>query len=118
MINFILNKKQLVFSYNGIINNITCFNILFIEKVSNQNYCIIYTIDEEYIIKETINNFEKKLENPPFLKTHRSCIINIYNIISYDYSKNIIRFKSDKKCYLIAREKKKILKEKLINIKK
>ena len=64
--------------------------------------------------ESTINNLEKKLDSTYFMKTHRSCIVNIYNINNYNYSTNTVNFINDRKIDLIAREKKKILKQKLI----
>ena len=47
-----------------------------------------------------------------FFKTHRSCIVNLDNIVSFDISNNIIRFK-DKEINLVSRSNKRILKDKL-----
>ena len=112
----ILNKnKTLNCIINGEINKIPYSNILYIEKSNNQNYCTIHTIDESYIIKDTINNLEKKLNSVYFMKTHRSCIVNLYNINNYNFTTNTIYFNGNKNIDLIAREKKKIFKAKLIN---
>ena len=113
----IFNKeKTLNFIINGEISKIPYGDILYIEKSNNQNYCTIHTVEEEYIIKETINNLEEQLDSAYFLKTHRSCIVNLYNIKCYNCSSNIIFFNkgSNKKTDLVAREKRKIFKEKLI----
>lgn len=111
----ILTKnKTLNFRFNGETYRIPYQNILFIEKGNNLNYCTIYTKhDNQYIIKETINNLEEKLDSAYFMKTHRSCIVNLYNILYYNYADNIIKFKN-KQIDLIAREKRQILKSKLI----
>jgi hypothetical protein len=114
----VTKDKSLVFSYNGEINKVLYNSILYIEKGNNQNYCTIHAIGKEYIIKTTINKLENQLDGTYFLKVHRSCIINIYNIKNYNYSKNVITLKNNKKCYLIARDKRKILKEKLTKTKK
>lgn len=111
----ILTKnKTLNFRFNGETYRIPYQNILFIEKGNNLNYCTIYTKhDNEYIIKDTINNLEEKLDSAYFMKTHRSCIVNLYNILYYNYADNIIKFKN-KEIDLIARERRQILKSKLI----
>ena len=115
--NILNRKKTLNCSINGEINKIPYTNILYIEKGNNQNYCTIHTIDEKCIIKDTINNLEKKLDSAYFMKTHRSCIVNLYNIKYYKPSTNTIYFDKNGNQYidLIAREKRKIFKEKLIN---
>lgn len=107
-------KKTLNFHFNGETYRIPYQNILYIEKGNNLNYCTIYTIhNNEYVIKDTINNLEEKLDSAYFMKTHRSCIVNLYNIIHYNYADNIISFEN-KQIDLVAREKRQILKSKLI----
>ena len=112
--NILIKNKTLNFSFNSEINKIKYSNILYIEKMNNQNCCIIHTIDNNYIIKDTITNLEKKLDSTFFMKTHRSCIINLYNIEQYNYYENIISFINGDQIDLISRDKKQILKERLI----
>ena len=108
--------KTLSFIMNGEINKIAYNDILFIEKSNNQNYCTIHTLEGKYIIKDTINHLEEQLDSAYFMKTHRSCIVNLYNIKYYSCSSNLIIFNSDSniKTDLVAREKRKILKSRLI----
>ena len=108
------NYKTFKFTLNGVIYIIPYRDILYIEKGNNQNYSTIYTKNKNYIVKDTINSLEKQLDKSCFIKTHRSCIVNLNNITSYDCSNNIIYF-NKQKIYLIARDKRKYLKEKLNN---
>ena len=113
----IFNKNRtLNFIINGEVNKIPYSDILLIEKSNNQNYCTIHTMEGEYIIKDTINHLEEQLDSAYFIKTHRSCIVNLYNIKHYSCSSNIVTFNDDcnKQTDLVAREKKKILKSRLI----
>lgn len=111
----ILSKgKTISFYSNHEIHKIQYQSILYIEKSNNQNYSIVHTKTNEYTIKDTINNLEKKLDEAYFLKTHRSCIVNLHNINHYNYSDNVIYFNNNKSIDLISRDKKKILKLKLI----
>lgn len=107
--------KTLNYNLNNEINKIPYKDILYIEKNNNQNYCTIYTENNEYIVKETINNLEKQLDKAIFMKTHRSCIVNLHNINHYNCSQNIITFSNKKEIDLISRDKRKILKSRLIN---
>ena len=84
-----------------------------LKKATIKTYSTIFTKNKSYIIKETINSLETKLDKSCFMKTHRSCIVNLNNITSYNYSDNIIYF-DNLKIYLIARDKRKNLKEKLL----
>lgn len=106
-------NRTFKFLLNGEIHIIPYRDILYIEKGNNQNYCTIFTKNKSYIVKETINSLETKLDKSCFMKTHRSCIVNLNNITSYNYSDNIIYF-DNLKIYLIARDKRKNLKEKLL----
>lgn len=113
----ICNKdKTLNFVINSEINKIPYDDILLIEKSNNQNYCTIHTLEGEYIIKDTINHLEEQLDSTYFMKTHRSCIVNLYNIKYYNCSNNLIVFNdnNNKKIDLVARDKRKILKSRLI----
>ena len=49
------------------------------------------------------------------MKTHRSCIVNLLNVEKYDYVSNIIRFNNKASIDYVSREKKKELKERLLN---
>ena len=112
--NIISKDKTLDFSLNGEVHKIPYRDILYIEKGNNQNHSIIYTNENEYIIKDTINNLEEKLDDAFFMKTHRSCIVNLSNVDWYDCCHNIIHF-NNKTIDLISREKRQILKSKLLD---
>lgn len=106
-------QKSFNFTFNGELHKIPYNEILYIEKRNNQNYCNIYTKNEIYSIKNTIKEIEEQLDPACFIKTHRSCIINLCNVTNYNYSNNTISFK-DKSIDLISREKRSLLKEKLL----
>lgn len=113
----ILTKgKTLNYLLNGEINKISYNSILYIEKSNNQNYCTIHTRDNIFIIKDTINHLEEQLDPAYFMKTHRSCIVNLYNINHYNCTNNTIYFdkKGKNKIDLVSRERRSILKSKLI----
>ena len=109
-------EKTLNFILNGEIYKIPYQNILYIEKSNNQNYCTIHTPTNSYIINDTISNLEEQLDSVYFIKTHRSCIVNLYSIKQYNRIDNSISFyKSSKTIDLITRDKRKILKERIID---
>ena len=111
--NILTSNKPFKYLLNGEINISPYRDILFIEKGNNQNYCTIFTKNKKYIVKDTINNLEIKLDNIIFMKTHRSCIVNLNNITSYNYSENIIFF-NQIATDLISRERRKYLKQHLL----
>lgn len=108
------NSKKLSFVSESEIYKIPYKDILYIEKVNNQNYCTIYTKTDSYNINTTISNLENELDDICFMKTHRSCIVNLNNIKTYNYHENIIYFKNIK-IDLISRNKRQVLKERILN---
>ena len=108
-----LTNKSLTIKYDGEIYKILYHDILFIEKEINKAECRIVTKDNEMKTTTSITNLMRTLQDDPrFFKTHRGCIINLDNVTGVELVENLIKFK-DKETYLLARDKKKELKEKL-----
>lgn len=102
------------FRSGGELFHLPYHDILYFEKDLNDNYTSIITYQNTYKIKKSILQIERILENDlRFLKTHQSCIVNLYNIKSVNLSKKIINFGEKQTC-LLSREHKKELKERLI----
>lgn len=55
--------------------------ILYIESLSD--YIKIHTKEEVFVTRETISNFQSKLPEVEFLRTHRSFIVNVNHVTSY-----------------------------------
>ena len=110
--------KTISVKQKGEIFQVLYDSILYIEKNVNENYVTIETKEDSITIKGCINHITKFLmEDPRFMKVHRSCIINLLNVKSYDITNNKIKFEN-KETDLIARDKKKELKEKLCEYQK
>ena len=108
-------KMVLTFKYNSEIFNIFYKDIYYIEKNINDNYSTIVTKNREYVIRSSINALMKKIDcKAVFLKTHRSCIVNLSNVLEYDIDKNVIKF-DNSEINLIARNKKKEIRDLLLN---
>lgn len=106
-------QKSITFTLNGELYKIPYNQILYIEKSLNNNNCKIVTNDGEYFTRDTIQHLEEILSNDQrFMKTHRSCIVNLSNVSSIDLANNIIFF-PNKQIDLIAINKKRELKERL-----
>ena len=115
--NILNSNKSISIKQNGEIYKIGYNEILYIEKDLNDNYVTIYTNTEHLSMKGSISSFELALKGDPrFMKIHRSCIINLNNVKSYDVTNNIVKFENSS-IDLIARNKKKELKEKLLQFK-
>ena len=108
-------ENVLSFKNNGNIFNVFYSDICYIEKNLHSNSSTIYTKNNKYVIRSSINNLLKLLNyDSRFFKTHRSCIINLDNVCLYDMDKNVIKFKN-KEINLVSRDKKRKLKDLLMN---
>lgn len=112
----ILNKnKSLCFKYCNELYNVLYNDIYYIEKNLCNNDSTIVTKDARYVINLSINKIMNILHNDDrFYKCHRSCIVNIDNIVSYDISNNVIKFYNDN-IDLVSRDRKKELENKIID---
>ena len=113
--NIICGQKSLNFQYNGEIFQVPYNEILYIEKNLNDNYSTIVAVDRKIQIKQTISNLDDFLKSDPrFMKTHRSCIVNLSNVRSIDLKNSIIKFKNTQ-TDLLSRSKKQEIKDRMIH---
>lgn len=114
--NILTVNDSIQIKQKGEIYQIQYESILYIEKNLNDNYITIVTKNDKITFKCSINHAADYLhKDPRFMKTHRSCIVNLINIEKYDYVSNIIKFNNKISIDYISREKKKELKERLLN---
>lgn len=107
------SNKMLRFTTNGELYSIPYPDILYIEKNLNDNTSNIVTKNKVYNIRKSIVELEKKLSDDiGFIKTHRSCIINLNNVKHVDFENNLIMF-NNREINLLSRSHKKYLKERL-----
>lgn len=106
-----LTNKAISYTNKGELYYIPHQDILYIEKSLNDNTSNIVTKNNAYAIRKTIKELENELiQYISFIKTHRSCIINISNVKHIDFDNNIISF-INKEIDLLSRSHKKDLKE-------
>lgn len=98
--------KVLRYTYKNTAYSIELRHILLIEREPDSKKCTIKTLHGEFYIQDTIKNILKQLDNR-FVKSCRSTIINIEQILSYDYKYNKLKFKNDLETSSISRDKKK-----------
>ena len=108
MSNYDKREKSLSYEYNHICHKIDFRHIISIEKEQDSKRCIIHTTYGNKTIAGSLNSVLKLLDKR-FMKIHRSVIVNIDQIESYDASKNKLIFKDGTHTHLIARDKKKEL---------
>ena len=111
-----INRRRiLTFEFNHNSYRVPFDDILYIEKVQDNQKCIINTENNnQYEINTTITDLAAKL-GPSFLQSHKSGIINIEKIKKINYADNTITFLNNKCVYLLSNRKKKELREYVAN---
>lgn len=107
----ICKADVLVYTFNHMTYRVPVRNIAYIEKanVGKKNY-IITLNGEEYEIAGTIKSLQAKLGNR-FFRSHNSCLVNLDNIKTINYSEKTITFINDEEIELLSVRSKKGLKE-------
>lgn len=109
-IKILANKKELILESGNILYKIKFDDIIYIIKDTIERKSIIYTISGEYKVNQNISNITKSLDSR-FFQSHRSCIVNKEYIKEIDFKEGKITFENNQFVYLLARGKKKELKE-------
>lgn len=104
------NDKNFIYYNNkGTSYRIDISSIIYIVKEPLDRKCKVVTKNEIYYIHCTLSDILEKLDDNFYL-THRSCVVNINYIEHVDWSNGIIIFNNGYKIDLLARERKKGLK--------
>lgn len=111
-----INKRRvLAYEFNHNSYRIPFDDIVYIEKVQDNQKCIINTEDgDDFEINATITSLKKRL-GPNFFQSHKSCIINIDKVKKINYIDNTITFRNNECVYLLSNRKKKELREYVAN---
>jgi len=106
-----INQKK-VFSYDsaGISHRIYLDDILYVSRDSVDRKCVIKTTYNEVSVNKSLTEMIEELDDR-FFCSHRSCLVNTEKIISVNWKDGIITFDTGESTYLLARDKKKGLKE-------
>ena len=108
-------RRVLAFEFNYNSYRIPFDDILYIEKVQDNQKCIINTENgSQFEIISTISDLIEKL-GPNFFQSHKSCIINIDKIKKINYADNTITFINNECVYLLSNRKKKQLRDYVAN---
>ncbi len=104
------SKKVIQFQSSGITHRLYLDDILYITKDTVDRKCIIKTTYNEFAVNKTMNEMIEEL-GPTFYLSHRSCLINTEKIKTVNWKDSIIYFDTGESIDLLARDKKKGLKE-------
>ena len=97
--------KCLRYTYKNVAYNIEFRSIIKIEKEMDSKRCLITAEEGEYPIQGTLNEILKKLDKR-FFKCNRAVAINIEQVQSYNFTKNVIKFKNGEEFKETSRSKK------------
>lgn len=103
-------KRVLKFEYNSVSYIVHYNDILYIERDTVDRKCIIRTAYTSIPVNKTLNSLQNELGNKFYL-CHRSCLVNTANVERIDWKNSIIYFANGQTIDLIARDRKKGLKE-------
>lgn len=109
IINQTESKQMIRYNNKGTSYRIDIANILYVMKEPMDRKCKIVTVHGEYYINCNLGEIIQKLDEDFYL-THRSCVVNTKYIVHVDWTKGIIIFNNGQKIDLLARERKKGLK--------
>lgn len=104
--NYDNRQKCLSFEFNHVAKKLEFRHIIMIEKEKDSKRCLIKTTYGDCVIGKTLNNTFKMLDDR-FIKTSRSVIINVDQVMEFSISDNIITFKNGMETYDISRDHKK-----------
>lgn len=108
-------RRVLAFEFNYNSYRVPFDDILYIEKLQDNQKCVINTENgEQFEIISTISELAKKL-GPGFFQSHKSYIINVEKIKKINYADNTITFINNECVYLLSNRKKKQLREYVAN---
>lgn len=107
--------STLTFSFFDEIYRVPYDDIYYIEKNLNDDTITVNTKDDTYTDYTSIKRLHEKLKDDPrFFKCHRSCIVNLYKVASYNCKDNIITFDNGTTLSMISRDFKPLLAKRLI----
>ena len=112
--NFTLDKVLKINTISNY-NIIKIQDILFVEIKNRKTR--IHTINSIIKTSKNLLYIENKLKHECdfFVRTHRACIVNLNNVISFDFKEKKITFFNNKKCHLLSKSYKNNIKNKINN---
>ena len=110
----ITRHKSFVFKTDGELYRIPYGDICYFETDTDLGYVNLQTKTKKIKVKKSISSILKELGDNRFMKTHKSCIVNLHNIDKIELSELVIYFVNNKSTNLLSRNYKKELQERLI----
>ncbi len=103
---YILSDRIFV-RYKNRMVKVVIEDILYV--VADGNYCLVTTMDKEYILTVTLKTLEESLPSDHFVRTHRSYVVNLNRINSLDDNQEYLTFSEGKSVPVSRRFKQDVL---------
>lgn len=108
MKNYDNKYKSLKYTYKNVAYNIEFRTIIKIEKEIDSKRCAIYAEDGKHYIQGSLNDVLEKLDKR-FFKCNRGVALNIEQVQSYNFTKNVALLKNGEEFQDISRSKRREL---------
>lgn len=105
-LDLVYSKKSISFLEHGIRYNIVINNILYITRDTIERKTIIKTDSNEYKIYMSLEKINSLSQNH-FIKTHKSCLVNMSRVDKIDGNRNLITFDNGEVIDLLSNKYKK-----------
>ncbi len=103
----LFNKNRLFFKENNSYHNVNADDVMYIEALGD--YVTVVTKSRKFTLLTTMKQIEQKLPEDKFVRVHRSFIINIDKIDTFDGSMLVV----DKKLISIGKSYKNVITSRL-----
>lgn len=105
------SKRQLMIKVEGEEMLINVSDIVYLE--AQNQYVMIYTADEEYLVRYNIGDFEEQLKNDGFFRIHRGYLISLAKVKKLVKSEVLMEMDDEERSLPVSRSNVKPLKEAL-----
>ena len=103
------SQNSIIYKYEApvdkLIYNIEFKNIIMVEKEMDSKRCMIHAEDGDYPIQGSLNEVLERLDKR-FFKCNRAVAVNVEQIQSYNFTKNVVIFKNGEEFKETSRSKK------------
>lgn len=107
-------ERSLNYEYNYKVRRIDCRDIIYIAKEQDSKRSEAHTTYGIFKIPMSLNEIMEKIDER-FFRAHKSMIVNLDKIATYDIKSNTVTFENGQTTNLVARNKRKELVERVTN---
>ena len=116
-IKYVIDKRYrenvFTFTFDHVYHKVLYKEITYIEKEPLQNRCIVHLLNgEEKTVSKSVQSIKRQL-GPMFYQSHKSCLINMENVKSIDFSNFNITFINGEHTNLLSYESRRELKKRV-----